>query len=381
MPECLLPPSKAHIWSNCPGWTLMTYSQGEREPSTDQIEGRQSRIVAEAMVKSYARAGVEFPQGDIMDDCYGSAKMYADHVRSVMIERRIVGGDDFGVEQDIPCPSISKHTRGRFNCAILDRRNNELFLWVYRYTHRAESEIENPRAICYISGLLDAYCIDGKKDQSLNVTVTVVQPRCFTVEPIRQWKFKAHEIRGPVNKLREAAIKAMAPNAVCRSGGYCPTCDSRFTCNTAFESGLVQYEASMAPNMEVLDAAEVARRYLIVERAYEQISTLHKAYTQRVESMSRSGERLPGLSVERSLAARSWKCPAEEIIGLGVMLGKDIKKPDAPVTPAQALKMGMPEDLINQFTERLPGGLKIVPEEKSRNSSVFKSFVKTSAVQ
>jgi len=327
------------------------------------------------MIRSYQRGGVEFPKGDVNDDRWAAAKVYADDVRKVMLDRRIMGGNDFSIEEDVECASISPETQGKFNCAIMDRDNRELFLWVYRYSHTKEEEFENPRAICYVSGLMDAYGINGKTDQTLRVTVTVVQPRCFTAEPIRRWSFKGSDIRGHINQMRDRAVAALGDGAKCRSGPFCAGCDCRYTCDTAMETGLVQYEACMLPNLNEMSDAEIARRYLIVSRAYEHLKTLSKAYTQRVESIHVTGRALPGLSVEPTVGALQWNRPIEEVISLGLMFQKNLKKEEA-VTPTQAIeKYGIPKELVEGIASRKSSGFKIVPDEKSRLSSVYRNAV------
>jgi hypothetical protein len=325
------------------------------------------------MIRSYQRGGVEFPKGDVNDDRWAAAKVYADDVRATMIERRIMGGEDFCIEENVDCPSISAETQGKYNCYILDRKAGELFLWVYRYSHTKEEEFENPRAICYVSGLMDEYGINGKTDQALRITVTVVQPRCFTAEPIRRWRFKGSDIRGHINLMKERAIAALDEKAKCKSGPFCAGCDCRYTCDTAMETGLIQYEACMLPNLNEMSDAEIARRYLIVSRAYEHLKTLSKAYTQRVESIAASGRVLPGLSVEPTVGALQWNRPVEEVISLGLMFQKNLKKEDV-VTPTQAIeKHGIPKELVEGIASRKSSGFKIVPDEKSRLSSVFAS--------
>lgn len=375
-PVCLLPPSSAHIWgvaNGCPGWQIMYHGSPKRERTPDQIEGIESRNIGADMIRSYQRGGIEFPEGDVNDDRWAAAKVYADDVRKVMQDRRIMGGDDFDIEEDVECASISPETQGKFNCAIMDRSGRELFLWVYRYSHTKEEEFENPRAICYVSGLMDAYGINGKTDQTLKVTVTVVQPRCFTAEPIRRWSFKGSDIRGHINKMRDRAIAALDDKAKCKSGPFCAGCDYRCTCNTAIEAGLIQYEACMLPSLNEMSDAEIARRYLMVKRGVEHLETLDKAYTQRVESIHAAGRTLPGLSVEPTVGARQWNIPIEEVTSLGLMFQKNLKK-ESVVTPTQAIeKYGIPKELVEGISSRKSSGFKIVPDEKSRLSSVFAS--------
>lgn len=352
----------------------MHHSQPRRDKSPDQIEGDESRALGARMIESYRRAGVDFPKGDLLSDCYSGAKMYADDVRAVMIERHIFGGDDIGIEQDISCPSISPETQGRFNCAIMDRSRRELFLWIYRYSHTCEPEVDNPRAICYISGLLDAFKVDGKQDQTLKVTVTVVQPRCFTAQPVRRWQFLASDIRGHINRLRGYAEKACDPASKCRSGEYCHGCEARFNCDTAIEGGLIQYEACMVPNINEMSDAEVARRYRVIDRAYNHLNTLRKAYTQRVESIAAAGRILPTLTVEPTEGPLDWDKPAEEVVSMGALFGVDLEK-KGTLTPTQAMKAGLPEDVVKEMASRKKTGFKIVPDEKSRLSTVFASVV------
>jgi hypothetical protein len=68
---------------------------------------------------------------------------------------------------------------------------------------------------------------------------------------------------------------------------------------------------------------------------------------------------------------QKWTVPAEQLAAMGDVMGFNLRKTIDTITPTQARKAGMPEDLVVAYTERLPGELKLVTCNMTRIASVF----------
>ena len=51
---------------------------------------------------------------------------------------------------------------------------------------------------------------------------------------------------------------------------------------------------------------------------------------------------------------------------MGELLGFDLAKPKEPITPAQARKIGVDNSLIDEYSQRVPGALKLVEAKDAR---------------
>ena len=371
--QSLLPPSYAHIWGNlngCHGWVHQNHNGPKPAESEAKKTARAVKTLAGEMILSYSRAGVNFPLRTNHDPVmWDAAKAFADDAHDYMVKCAIMGGEHFILREYVQCPSIHSEVNGMVDFALYDESHRWIGIWLLHNGHRPMEARENNRLLCYLSGLMDRFNIDGKADQTLNVMFRIVQPNCYSVQQQTDvWTFAASDARGLINRITESANRSMSGVQACRSGSYCTTCPQRFNCAAAIESALTVYEASMQPYLKELSSQELSIRYELIKRVHEQSESLKTAYKQQIESLLRSGVAIPGQRLEPKFGKLDWKENPDFVASVGDMYGKDIRKPGL-MTPLQAIKAGIPEEIVMAYAERKQSGFDVVPEEKLLNQA------------
>jgi hypothetical protein len=87
--------------------------------------------------------------------------------------------------------------------------------------------------------------------------------------------------------------------------------------------------------------------------------------------MIKRGEQLPAFRLEVFSGRDRWNVDAKEVITLGDLLGFDLRKPNDVVTPNQAAKLGIPDEIIKKYLAKNKTSLKLTLDE---NKSVRKIF-------
>ena len=59
------------------------------------------------------------------------------------------------------------------------------------------------------------------------------------------------------------------------------------------------------------------------------------------------------------------------MIALGDVLGVDLRKAEAPITPTQAKKLNVDEAVINSYSEKRQGSARLVTDDKTIAGRVF----------
>lgn len=380
-------PSSAHIWgapNGCTGYVKMAEHYPELEESEEAREGTASHEIGEQLITAATRANVGRPTKEslvgsfasngvvITDEMYECAELYANDVVEVMRDRKIVGGNGFGVEHRIEAKDIHAESFGTVDAFLFDPSKMELFIWDYKFGHSEVTAFENWQAINYASGLLNELGIDGTMDSSVTVRIRIVQPRSYTAEgPIREWVINAADLRPYFNTLANGATKALSDEATTLSGEHCKNCEARHACSAALQAGLRLYEVASKPVPQELSREALGTQLTILNRAKKQLEYLISGYEAQVASLLKSGETVPGWSVKEGKGRPKWSKPLGEVIALGELMGKNLLKDPEAVTPAQAKKLGIDAGVIAAYSEIPSTGLKVVPQDENKARNVF----------
>lgn len=383
MSHSIIPPSSAGIWGKpdgCTGWVLMAQCYPETEETPEAREGTASHWVASEVLESYTNdtgiktcnmfVGENAPNGVVItEEMAEGAELQVKDVLAICQERGAL--QEMHVEQRIEAPRIHELSFGTCDCYLFDRKTGELFIWDYKFGYGVVEAFENWQSINYVAGIIDKYNIDGLEDQFTTVHMRIVQPRAFHREgPVREWKVKASDLRGYFNQLQSNAAKALGPNAECNSGPHCKHCPGRHACEAALTAGIRLFEAASKPIPVELSDHALGVQLALAKRAREQLEYLESGFEEQVASRMRSGALIPGWSKEDSYGREKWNKPFEEIIAMGDMLGKDLRKKEA-ITPKQAIKLGVDETVIKAYSTQPRTGVKIVPDNGNKAKQVF----------
>jgi len=367
--HAFLAPSAAARWVRCAYAPTLEARYPEREPSADSLDGDAAHWVAAQAWRHGGTApavGSMAPNGLLVtDEMVEGAQLLVSHLHSCPGAHL----DSVRVEETVSSPN----THPTKNWGTPDywfKAGGLLVVLDYKFGHRYIDAFENWQLLSYAAGLI----VD---DRQLVVELVIVQPRSYYRDgPIRRWRVNASELRPYFARLREAASAATsdAPKATPTVEG-CRNCRGRHVCS------VLQAEGYLA-----VDLAVEAAEFDLPDRALgAELRTLHRAsllldariagLKAEAEYRIKAGARVPFWSLELEPGRLSWTMPDEAMVA-AQLLGLDIKRPAAPITPTQAAKAGMPKDLVALYAERKPGAPQLTYDDGSKARRLFQEAAK-----
>lgn len=380
----IIAPSSAHIWGKeggCTGYVLMAQLYPETEETPEAADGSASHWVGACTLGSYAQ-GVEFALcsdfiGEICtengvvitEEMADGAKVYVDDVLKICQERGLLGA--LQIEQRLEMPAIHELAFGTSDLWIYDPKAHELFAWDYKFGFETVEAYENWQTLMYLDGIVDKLGFKGIQDQDLKITLRIAQPRAFHRDgPVREWQTTGGALRGYTNILHANAHTALGPDAVCNTGSHCKNCSARTNCEAAITAGARLFEAASAPVPVIMTTAALATQATLVTRAYKHLKALKIGYESQIEGKVRAGEIVPGWTTEPTYGREKWDKPIEEVIAMGEMMGKDLRKLEA-ITPKAAVKLGVDEAVIKAYSTQPRTGVKVTQDNGTKAKQVF----------
>jgi hypothetical protein len=236
----------------------------------------------------------------------------------------------------------------------------ELHIWEYKFGHSEVSPVNNRPMALYARAILDEHKVDGVQEQHTRVFFHVVQPRCYTAGgPVRTWECMASDLRGLVNLLTARAAESQWAKSPTKVGEHCEKCSGRRGCTTFKQaSDLAKDYAGEAMPMGI-KGHELSTELHYCEQQLSRLKARTEALREQAEHELRSGGPVPGFGMTRGDGSEKWKVAAANVAGFGDMLGVDLRKPLAVLTPTQCKailkKKGVDGALIAPYIERIPG--------------------------
>lgn len=371
MAHAFLPPSGAAAWLNCALWPTMNalYPDFDKESA---LEGNAAHwVLSEWLNEGVLHGeGTLTPFGPVVtQEMIEGAELY----RSVLT---MYAPQGYAHEQFVKVDRVHPLCGGTPDSWAYAAHAYQLDIFDYKYGHKFVDEFENVQEITYTLGILqmlaDYYKTGiGGIDQLIKVRFHIIQPRCYYKgEPHRIWEFEAHELRTWANRLEAAAIAALQPNPTATVNPECQYCPGRHACQALqLESYNAAQLSTQTTPLELSDAAlglELSMLKRASERLQARVEGLELSTLHRIQS----GKGVPGWNIEHSKGRLDWALPDEQVIQLGVAMGKSLTKPKL-VTPTQAKGLGIDESVIKMYSKNSPGKAKLAPVDQKQLRRIF----------
>ena len=369
-----LAPSSAYRWQPCPGSVPLEARYPEEEETEEAAAGTASHHAgAEELLGRPVAVGDLAPNGVVLtEEMIEGASMWTTDVFTVCIATG-TPLDHLQVEQRVQMPRIHADAFGTPDTWLYVPNAGTLYVWDYKFGHGVVEHVENWQLIAYVCGILDLLGIDGRNDQELWVDMRVVQPRAYHRDGrVRSWRVRASDLRGYFNKLAAAAAEAMGAHPHTLSGPHCLHCKAAAHCPTLKRAtwAAADFVGGSAP--ESLDADSAAYELGLLEH----IAVLVKARLQGreadVTARLKRGEVVADWCLEPTYGRQTWKEGDEaQVIAVGDMCGVNLRKPEAAVTPLQAVKLaakkGVDASVIYEYSETPRTGVKLARDTNLLN--------------
>jgi hypothetical protein len=273
-------------------------------------------------------------------------------------------------------PDYWKHIGGKHNI---------LKVYDYKFGHLYVDPFENWQLIAYAAGLIDLLELQGYSENDMYVEFCIVQPRSYHKSgPVQYWRhpegrlFKAYELRALINQAYMRVAEALKPQAVATVGPHCMFCDARHVCQALQRAALHVAEFAGKAEPQELDSRSAGVELAILRAAQKILEARETGLAQQVESMLRTGRSVLNFQLEPGQARLKWTKTAPEVFALGDAFGVDLRKPQEPITPTQAIdrfgtgkKAKIDPSVISQYSDRPPAAMKLAESSTTEARKVF----------
>lgn len=354
--HAFLAPAAAHRWVRCHyAPTIEAAFPSPERP--ENLEGEAAHWVAAQAVQ-----GFHIPVGTLAPN---GIAVTQEMVEGAALVVGAMGGAMPAIEQRIDIPLTQNFGTPDY---FAWRSRERLCIWDYKYGHEYVEVFENWQLIDYAAGILAD--VGGIEDQRIVVEFCIIQPRSYHRDgPVRYWKVRASDLRPYFNKLERAAELCRAPfPRATPSPEACKNCSGRHACEA------LQREAySSAGRSQVGAIVEMSPEALGLEaRTLSDAATLLQARLSglqaEIEAHLQAGRAVPHWKMEQTSGRLEWSVPVEQVVAIGDMMGKDLRKPAAAITPTQSK---LPPEILASVTTRKPGGVKAVVDDGSDARKIF----------
>jgi len=361
-----------HRLVNCPGSFALTKLYPEREDSPASMEGTAAHwVCVELLHGRHVDVGSLAPNGiAVTEEMIEGAEMYAAIVPVELIEPDIL----CHIEKPVKIPRIHPECWGTPDIWWLTK--STIHIRDYKFGHGYVDEFENDQLTAYLAGILDYL---GMDDLTTYVEFTIVQPRCFHRDgPVRTWSCLASDLRGRINQMRDAAERALRGDGECVTGEWCNYCPAAHACEALQRSTQVALSFTAAPVPSEMPPVAKGLYLRRVQQAMVLLKAIENGLEEEIEVSIRSGVPIPGYDLQSGQGRTGWSKPTAEVAALGDMLEVNFRK-EAFVTPTQAKellkKKGVDAAVIDAYSERKSGALKLVQTDMRKLKSVFQSAI------
>lgn len=374
----ILPPSSAHIWRYCTGW-VQNADQFPQPETEAQLNGSATHEVGALLIEQGLRGGIgrTLQIGDqasngaiVAAEMVECAELWASTFLREHSSRVTKGGIKRGVETRVQCPGIHPESFGTVDSWLFDPDPNDPTLIIddCKGGHVHVNAFENWQMINYANGIINEL---NPKQENISVWFRIIQPFSYHSDgPVRTWKTTLRALQSRYwPELAAAAREAMGPDAKLTTGHHCRRCHLRANCPAALQCGLSLYETVMAPVMQQMSPEALGLQFSIIDRAMEQLKALSTGFEEQVKALIKSGTTVPGWHMVPTAGREKWHKPMNEVIAMSGLFGVDLVKKEL-VTPNQARKAGIPNEIIAAYSSRNTG-LELVPENTSMVRQIF----------
>lgn len=355
-----LAPSSAYRWVFCEGSVALEAAYPETEEDESAAEGTAAHHAGAEMLLG-REPGTVAPNGVVLtEEMLDGAQMWVDDVRSIGAP-----ATEVQVEQRVYMPRIHAQAYGTPDTWLFVPSTGTVYVWDFKFGHGVVEHFENWQLIAYVCGILDLLGIDGRNDEHIWCDLRVVQPRAYHREGrVRSWRVRASDLRGYFNRLNLAAHAAMRPGAATRTGSYCLHCKAAANCETLRKAVTHAADWLGGSSPEELPARAAGEEMELLEHLATLVKARRTARTADLSARLRRGEGVPGWCLENTTGAKAWKPEdKDKVIALGPLLGLDLAKEPAPITPTQALalakKSGVDASVISDYVYNPSTGQKL----------------------
>lgn len=263
---------------------------------------------------------------------------------------------------------------GTADVILIDFTNRRIHIWDYKFGHRYVDAYENWQVINYILLVLVDHGVASDQWALWSFTITIAQPRNYHPDGhLRLWTFDGAKLPGFHNRLHHAAQLAMAPDAPMNTGRYCLDCTAVHACPAAQKLAMRLVDYSLRGQPIELPPHALGLELRIIKEAIKRLEARSTGLEAEALAMTERGTDVPFWTTEYSKGRTRYRdeVTPEALKVYGEIYGLELVKLAPAMTPAQATKAGLPEDVVKSISITPSGLKKLVPFD---NKDALKRF-------
>ena len=277
------------------------------------------------------------------------------------------------VEETIRQPALHPENWGTPDHWFYDHMARTLFVDDLKYGHRHVEVKRNWQLVNYAALILKMLGLMG--DDGIRVVFTIVQSRSYHRDgPVREWRTTVGEIRPMWDRLALAFSLACDANPMVTPHiDACRDCKARFDCEGTLTVTSIAVGISKQSEPLQMSPAALARERKLLMEAEQFIISRRKGIDQRITHLLQRQGTVPFFALESKPGRINWNDDAiangaiEACEAFGVEAGQRI----IGITPTQAIKAGVPKEVVAQFSKRNSGSLELVEDDGSKAAEIF----------
>jgi hypothetical protein len=188
-------------------------------------------------------------------------------------------------------------------------------------------EFENEQLIGQAAGVMDTMGFEPKR-----IKLIIVQPYGYAANKVRSWEITAGDFPAYLKPIQDAVADGETTHVT----SHCLYCPAREICATfqAAASQVVQF-SGMAEAVAITPA-QMGAEYTVLYNAAKILEARKTVLAAMVEDQVRKGVQVPGWEMKSKKSPLAWKVEPQVVLDTGKILGINLAKPEAPITPTQA---------------------------------------------
>lgn len=348
-------PSAAGMWVRCGGYVSMSTCHPEL-PGDNEV--REEGIGAHWLAYETGNGrpqpnGVLTPNGVEIDDEMQNA------VREYLAVLRGWGVQVY-LEHTVAIPSIHPQCGGTIDAWGWDPINRILYVGDLKYGYNPVDPFENWQLLCYVRGALDfLQALHGQFTEHFKVRMYIVQPRGYGHDVVKVWRTTSDNLYGYMHTLKQAAKVAIEGTGELTAGDHCYYCSARNNCPALQKAALQLIDVSTDQHSLELTNDQAAAELRRIDRAINVLKSRQSGLESQLEHAIGEGYMHPNFERSGGKGKLDWREGVHaQVAALASLLGKDLKKPMALITPTQAKGL-LSDELLANYTQHKPGKLKL----------------------
>jgi len=358
-----LRPSSLSRTVKCPAWLLTVGCVPNTPTSTSAAdEGTAAHEVLH-------RALVGLTQFEIGKRTAIGVPVTQDMIEYANEFKRRLGHVNLFSELKIDCSCIYAGMTGTADVVIHDTASRLLHIMDYKYGFAWVSPVDNYQLLAYCMGFWDSLGRPG----GYTFMLSIYQPRAYHADGVvRSVTLDSKALVDYFAQMRQACETAMTPNNnEYHVGAHCLYCPRRHVCGTLSAATDNIYEWLNQPQ-SAIDTQPSGQSTELSMMASAEILLKAKRTALELVIMEgiKSGKSGYRHMIKQAAGRLQWAIPIDQVTTIGNMFGVELTHPE-PITPTQALKLGVPVGIIQDASERLPGAVSLKEIKETTLKNMF----------